>query len=144
MVSKTLINECLLFNTKWLLFQLYRGKNKYTFLWDDYVHFVLDQQSWILIVLTRWNNNARTHMSLHWAHYSAYEPTSLCLYFLTLYAYINVIVFGLTRSWIEPTTYRTWCEYSNHYTTVAVLLLITTRLVSLEYVGKKENALSIS
>jgi hypothetical protein len=28
------------------------------------------QQSYILTVLTRWNNNARTHMSLYWTHYS--------------------------------------------------------------------------
>ena len=82
--------------------------------------------------------STRTHMSLHWTHYSDYESTSLCLYSFTLCANINFIVFGLTRSWIE---------YSNYYTTGALLLVITKRLISLEYIYtfcicKTENALS--
>ena len=109
-----------------------------TFLWDDNVHLVLDKQSWILIVLTLWKYSARTHMSLHWTHYSDYESTSLCLYSFTLCANINFIVFGLTRSWIE---------YSNYYTTGALLFVLTKRLISLEYIYtfcicKTENALS--
>jgi hypothetical protein len=56
------------------------------------------------------------------------------LYSLTLCAYINFTVYGLSRSWI----YRTWYEQAIHYTTVAVLLAITTHLVSLEYVGKQK------
>ena len=33
---------------------------------------------------------------------------------------INFIVFGLTRSGLEPTTYRTQGEHANRYTTDAV------------------------
>ena len=40
-----------------------------SFLWEDDVRFVLDQQSYILIVSTRLNYNARAHMSLGWEHY---------------------------------------------------------------------------
>jgi hypothetical protein len=32
----------------------------------------------------------------------------------------NFIVFGLTRSWLELTIYRTQGEHANHYTTDAV------------------------
>ena len=32
----------------------------------------------------------------------------------------NCIVFGLTRSWLEPTIYRTWDEHAFHYATYAV------------------------
>ena len=32
----------------------------------------------------------------------------------------NFIVFGLTRSGLEPTSYRTRGEHTNHYTTDAV------------------------
>jgi len=96
--------------------------------------YLTNKHSWILIVLTLWKYSARTHMSLHWAHYSDYESTSLCLYSFTLCSNINFIVFGLTRSWIETTIYRTWCEYSNYYTTGELLFVITKRLISLEYI----------
>ena len=33
----------------------------------------------------------------------------------------NFIVFGLTRSVLEPTIYRTWGEHANQYTTDAIL-----------------------
>jgi hypothetical protein len=33
---------------------------------------------------------------------------------------INFIVFGLTRSDLEPDIYHSWGEYANHYTTDAV------------------------
>ena len=33
----------------------------------------------------------------------------------------NFIIFGLTRSGLEPTIYRTRCEHANHYTTDAVV-----------------------
>jgi hypothetical protein len=45
------------------------------------------------------------------------------------------IVFGLTRSWIETTIYRTWCEYSNYYTTGALLFVTTKRFIS--FVGER-------
>ena len=49
---------------------------------------------------------------MQWRNYSDYESTSLCLYSFTQCANINFIVFGLIRSFIETTIYRTWCEYS--------------------------------
>ena len=33
---------------------------------------------------------------------------------------IPIIVFGLTRSGLEPTIYSTWGEHADHYTTDAV------------------------
>ena len=47
------------FYFKWLLVQLYRGKTIFICLWDGAVHFVLDQLSWILIVIIHKNNNVR-------------------------------------------------------------------------------------
>ena len=35
----------------------------------------------------------------------------------------NLIVFGSTRSELEPKIYHTWDEHTNHYTTDAVLFL---------------------
>jgi hypothetical protein len=35
---------------------------------------------------------------------------------------IPILAFGLTRSGLEPTIYRTRGEHTNHYTTDAVLL----------------------
>ena len=34
----------------------------------------------------------------------------------------NLIVFGLSRSGLEPTIYRTQDEHANHYTTDVVLI----------------------
>jgi len=49
---------------------------------------------------------------MQWRDYADYESTSLCLYSFTPCANINFIVFGLIRSLIETTIYRTWCKYS--------------------------------
>jgi hypothetical protein len=35
---------------------------------------------------------------------------------------LNFIVFGLTRSELEPTIYRTQGEHANHYTTDSVIM----------------------
>jgi hypothetical protein len=40
-----------------------------SFLWANDVRFELDQQSFILVVSTRFNYNARAHMSLRWEAY---------------------------------------------------------------------------
>ena len=53
------------------------------------------------------------------------EPTSLSSLSLLLHAYrrsnkYHFVVFGLTRSGLEPTIYRTLVEHANHYTTDAV------------------------
>jgi hypothetical protein len=69
---------------------------------------------------------------IQWRNYADYESTSLCLYSFTPCANINCIVFGLIRSLIETTIYRTWREYSHYFTTGALLLVITKRPISLE------------
>ena len=52
-------------------------------------------------------------------HYPDSEPTSLCSFSLAEKQQIpiNFKVFGLTRSGLKPTIYRTRGEYANHYTT---------------------------
>ena len=115
---------------------------------SDAYAYVWMMQSSLFSWITLWNlchtlNRCKVayfHGKLHdsypmqWRNYSDYESTSLCLYSFTLCANINFIVFGLTRSWIETTIYRIWCDYSNYYTTGALLLVITKRLISLEYI----------
>ena len=59
---------------------------------------------------------------MQWRNYADYESTSLCLYSFSPCANINLIVFGLIRSLIETTIYRTG----------ALLLVIAKRLISLE------------
>ena len=58
-------------------------------------------------------------------HYLDSEPISLCSFFLTLLSQqrsnkYQFIIFGFTRSGIEPMIYRTPGEQVNHYTTDAV------------------------
>jgi hypothetical protein len=63
--------------------------------------------------VTYFHGKLHDSYTMQWRNYSDYQSTSLCLYSFTLCANINFIAFGLTRSWIETTVYRTWCEYPN-------------------------------
>ena len=53
------------------------------------------------------------------------ETSLLFLLYAACLAYLantNFLVFGLTRSGIEPMTYRTRGEHANHYTTDSAIL----------------------
>jgi len=51
--------------------------------------------------------------------------TSQLVFAFILLPYVPISILQcLTRSWIETTIYRTWCEYSNYCTTGALLLVI--------------------
>ena len=115
-------------NTSWLLFHaMKKGRvaNFHGQASDAYAH-VWTVKGSLFSWITLWNlchtldrcKVAYIHGKLHdfypmqWRNYADYESTSLCLYSFTRCANINFIVFGLIRSLIETTIYRTWCEYS--------------------------------
>ena len=68
--------------------------------------------------------SAGRHVAPLGTHFPDSEPTSICSFSLMLHSgeatNTNYIVFGLTRSGLEPTIYRTQDEHANHYTTDAV------------------------
>ena len=117
-----------LWKTSWLLFHAMKKGRVANFHGQasDAYGYVWMVQCSLFSWITLWNlchtldrcNVAYIHGKLHdfypmqWRNYSDYESTSRCLYSFTTCANINVIVFGLIRSLIETTIYRTWCEYS--------------------------------
>jgi len=38
-----------------------------------------------------------------------------------------LLIFGLTRSWIDPTIYPRWCEYADRYISVSVYYFFITK-----------------
>ena len=59
----------------------------------------------------------------HWLHrHPVFALPPLCCVLSREATNTNFIVFGLTRSGLEPTIYRTRGEHTNHYTTDAVSL----------------------
>jgi hypothetical protein len=115
--------------SEWLLFNAncsgISWREQVNFQWDDdEVCFVVDQQlSWMFIV--HWNNSPRIDMSPHSDTLIDGSPHSDILSWLRAWWRSNnkyhTIVFGLTRSGLEPMIYRTRGEHPNHYTTDAVL-----------------------
>ena len=113
-------------NTSWLLYHAMKECQLANFYGQTYYAYVWMMQGSLFSWITLWNmchtlNRCKVayfHGKLHdpytmqWRNYSNYESTSLWLYSFTPCANINCIVFGLTRSWIETTIYRTRCEYS--------------------------------
>jgi hypothetical protein len=89
------------------------------------------------IVLGHWNNSPRIDMSPYLDTLSWFQANKILIFFpyccLLVREAINThcIVFGLTRSGLEPTIYRTRDEHANHYTTDAVPTFnaISTRYV---------------
>jgi hypothetical protein len=59
-----------------------------------------------------------TSLQMEWA--SRANCTQILANRSLLFFLSNFIVFGLTRSMLEPTIYRTRGEHANHYTTDAV------------------------
>ena len=121
------MSQWLLFNVNSAIIQLYRGENKLIFnemmmrsrltrlVWFFYSASSLKLQSadrhvaplgHIILILSQ-----PAFALSPWCCVPSGEVTNT--YF---------IVFGLTRSRLEPTIYRTWGEHANHYTTNAVII----------------------
>jgi hypothetical protein len=71
---------------------------------------------WMFIVIDHRNNSPWIDMSLQ----PVFALTLYCCVLSGEATYTSFTVFGLTRSVLEPTTYRTRCEHTNHYVTDAV------------------------
>ena len=115
-------------STSWLLFHEMKKDRVANFHGQasDAYAYVWTVQGSLFSWITLWNlchtldrcKVAYIHGKLHdfypmqWRNYADYESTSLCLYSFTPCANTNFIFFGLIRSLIETTIYRTWCEYS--------------------------------
>ena len=98
-----------------------------TFWWNDVFCFVLDQHSWIFIVLAHWNNSPWVNMlllldTLFWLWTNQSLLSAVCL---AEKQQIPISVFGLTQIGIKRTIYRTRDEHTNHYTTNAVHWIFT-------------------
>jgi hypothetical protein len=120
------LSTWLLFNANTAIFLATSWREQLNFPWDDdEVRFLLDQQVGFCIVVAHWNNSLQIDMLLHsdtlsWfrAIQSALSP--YCCVLCGEATNTNFIVFGLTRSGLEPMIYRTPDEYANHYSTDAV------------------------
>ena len=103
------MSEWLSFNANSAIFQLYHGQNKLIF--NE------------MMSALYWNNSPRVDMSLHIILIPSQPIFALSSYCCVLSGEAtntNFIVFGLTRSGLEPMIYRTRGEHANHYTTDVV------------------------
>jgi hypothetical protein len=74
--------------------------------------------SWIFIVLVYWNNSPRIDMSFHSDTLFWFRATQSLFFLLNAVCLAEKqeipisIVFGLTRSRLEPMFYCSWCEHT--------------------------------
>jgi hypothetical protein len=86
--------------------------------------------SWIAIVLAHWNNSLQVDMSPRHIILILNQPvlalSPQCCLLSREATNTNFIVFALTWSGLEPTTYHTWSEHANHYITDVVCFFWTS------------------
>jgi hypothetical protein len=99
------------------IFQLYHGKQIIFQCNDDEVRFVLDQHAWLEFYSAGSLKQQFADRHVTPIGHIILIP-SQPVFALSPYCYF--IVFGLTRTGIEPTIYCTRGEHANHYTTDAV------------------------
>jgi hypothetical protein len=122
-----IMSEWLLLNTNSAIFQLYHDENKLIFneMMMKSTLYWTNTLSWNFIVLAHrhWNNSPLIDMSTHSDTLSWFQASKSLLF--SPYCSVisreatntNYIVFGFTRSGLEPTIYCTRGEHGNHYTT---------------------------
>ena len=116
------VSEWLFFSTKWAMFSAISWREQVTFQWDnDVFRSVLGRQTseveFYSVNSLKQQSTCRLVVPLG---PSILIPSQLffkCRARSAEQENTNFIAFGLTRAGIEPTTYRTWGEYTNHYTT---------------------------
>ena len=121
------VSECLLFNANSAICQLYHGENKLIF-----------NEMMMKSALYKTNKiSPLIDMSPHWDTLSWFRTNQSLLFLLnaTSLAQSNnyqFIVFGLTRSGLDPTIYGTQGENANNYTidTVVLVSIEKIRLIS--------------
>ena len=121
------VSECCLTLTQ--QFQLYHSENKLMFneMMMKYALYYTNTLSWIFILLAHWNNSPRIDMSSHTDTLSWFRANQSLLFPPKRYVIrgeatnTNIIVFGLSRSGLEPMFYRTRGEHVNHYTNDVVI-----------------------
>jgi hypothetical protein len=121
------VSEWLLFNSNSSIFQLYHEQVNFHWDDDDDVHFVLDQHAELDFYSAsslKQNSTGRHVASLGHVIMILSQPVfSLspeCCVLSGEATNTSFIVFGLTRSWIEPNINRTRGEHANHYAIDAV------------------------
>ena len=102
------------------MFQLYHGENNLNFfqILMRSALYKTNKHSAFSMVLPHWNNSPLIHILLHSVTLSRFRPSQTLLFQLkAVYLWeamnTNCIVFGLTRSGLEPTIYRTRGEHTN-------------------------------
>jgi hypothetical protein len=119
-------SEWLLFNANSAIFQLYHGAHMYTSIhikWKTKNTTLFPNSIEISLREAKFNtSNTQLHDNLlSSAMFQLYHDENKLDDNFRFVANTSVIVFGLTRSGLEPTIYRTRGEHSKHYTTDAVL-----------------------
>jgi hypothetical protein len=102
------------------MFQLYHGENKLFFI-EIIIRSALyknNKPCTFSMVLPHWNNSPRIHMLPHSVTLSRFRTSQILLFQLKAVYFweamnTNCIVFGLTRSGLEPTIHRTRGEHTN-------------------------------
>ena len=111
-------SEWLLFDANSPKFQLYHGENKL-------IINKTNALSLIFIVLAHWCNSPRVDMSLHSNTVFWFRANQSLLFLLKAACLVEkqqipILVFGLIRTVLESTIYRTRGEHANHCATDAV------------------------
>jgi hypothetical protein len=127
------VNEWVIvfFIAKSALLQLYQDQSKFSMRswWGPFCTRPICLV-YFFVVLAGWNNSPRIDMSPPLGH--IIQIPSQPVFALSAYGCVlsgeathtNVIVFGCTRSGIEPTIYRTQSEHIYHYITDSVICFI--------------------
>ena len=117
------------------IFPLYNGENKLIIneMMMKSALYQTNMLSLIFIVLAHWNNSLRADMSLHSDTLFWFRANQSLLFPLNVVCLAEkqqkpILVFGLTRPWLEPTIYHTWGEHANHYATDVVCILLVISL----------------
>jgi len=124
----------MLFNANSANCQLYHGENKLIFnemMMRSTLYYVL---SWIFILLAHWNNSPRIDMSPYSNTLARFRAKQSLLFLLNATCKQQIpilyIVFGLTRSGLEPTIYHTRGKHVTHYTTNVVIESIAIKIIT--------------
>jgi hypothetical protein len=136
------VSEWLFFSAKWAMFSAISWREQVTFQWDnDVFRSVLGRQTREVEFnsVSSLKQQSTDRLVVPLGH-SILIPSQL---FFKCWARsgkaetTNFIVFGLTRVGIEVTTYRTWGEYTNHYTTDMVSFMLSPILLTHCYCVEK-------
>jgi hypothetical protein len=143
------VSEWLLYNAKWVIFSYIMTRTSYIRWNDNDIRFVLDRHASLdfYSASSPKQHSVGRHITLlrHIIPIPSQPVFTLshqCCMTSRKATSINFMVFGKTRSELEPTIYCIWGEHANHYTTDDVKSTMTrvcTSLYTTNYVVNPFN-----